>query len=534
MKNYIKFNTPINLIKKGFNKSNSLNNFFPKTTSNKIYKIRERYFSPNSLSIITTPKNKFNPNFNNFKTNYTSLLESLKANDVDLKEKKLDIKSLDNLLININKLKILSRQKNFFEQKKDNKMLIQTYENKIPNIIKYKKNPPNIFLDKRKFFSEKNDKNKNNNIFTEKYGQILENNPLFEEKKYLLPDLKLVNQILKLNRSSAKIENIKDISPMKLDKNYEQFINNKIKLNYNPNFNSPKIHRISVTFMVDNITKNILKRDKAIQIRKKIEAKKKNERYKKLIKELIEEMRDNIEEISVETIKIKKKVKEFLKDETNLNQITNIKEEFYNNFENRINFLFDCRRFPVIKNNLNRIKIKIRAAKDFEWDKLNILGNCTLNYLNKLRVKLQRELDEIMESGNQEIENQLILYQDITKINELKKKNEKSKKKVIVEDVTQEENETSIDYIINIMKKEIKLKKEENKENKEKEKSEREDNYNYEEFFINKSRPYKLIDFASEKLSYIIFHNKEYFDPFSKIFFQKNNFKRKNLPNIYI
>ena len=174
-------------------------------------------------------------------------------------------------------------------------------------------------------------------------------------------------------------------------------------------------------------------------------------------------------------------------------------------------------------------------SKDFEWDKLNILGNCTLNYLNKLRVKLQRELDEIMESGNQEIENQLILYQDITKINELKKKNEKSKKKVIVEDVTQEENETSIDYIINIMKKEIKLKKEENKENKEKEeKSEREDNYNYEEFFINKSRPYKLIDFASEKLSYIIFHNKEYFDPFSKIFFQKNNFKRKNLPNIYI
>ena len=125
-------------------------------------------------------------------------------------------------------------------------MLIQTYENKIPNIIKYKKNPPNIFLGKRKFFSEKNDRNKNNNVFTEKYGQILENNPLFEERKYLLPDLKLVNQILKLNRSSAKIENIKDISPMKLDKNYEQFINNKIKLNYNPNFNSPNIHRISV------------------------------------------------------------------------------------------------------------------------------------------------------------------------------------------------------------------------------------------------------------------------------------------------
>ena len=105
MKNYIKFNTPINLIKKGFNKSNSLNNFFPKTTSNKIYKIRERYFSPNSLSIITTTKNKFTSNFNSFKTTYFTIMESLKSNDVDLKEKKLGIKSLDNLLINIKHLK---------------------------------------------------------------------------------------------------------------------------------------------------------------------------------------------------------------------------------------------------------------------------------------------------------------------------------------------------------------------------------------------------------------------------------------------
>ena len=536
MKSDIKFHTPINLIKNDFNKSNSLTNFFPKTTTNKFYKIRERLFSPNSLSLMSSTKNKLTSNFNSFKTTYFTIMQNLKSNDVDLKETKLGIKSLDNLLINIKHLKKFSKQKNFFGRKKENKNEIKKNENKIPNIISYvksKKNQRKFHLGKPIFFSEKIDKNKNNNIFTEKYGKILSNNRLFEEKKYIIPNLKLVNQVLKINKET-KIENIKEILPMKLDKNYDEFIDKKIKLNYNPNFNSPHIHRISVNFMVDNITKNILKKDSIIKLRKKLEAQKQNERYRKLITELMAEMRDNMEDVSLQTMKIKKSVKEFLKDETNLNQVTNIKEEFYNNFENRINFLFDCRRFPVIKNNLNKIKLNIKTAKDYEWDKLNMLGNCTLNYLNKLRTKLQRELDEIKESGNKEMENNFKLYQDINKFKEKTTNNEKIKKRKKIKDIIQEENENSIDYIINIMKDEIKLKKEENKENKVKEKSDKEDLYNLEEFFVHKSRPYKVIDFASEKLSHFIFHNKAISDPNSKIIFNKNNIRRKNLPNIYI
>ena len=216
MKSDIKFNSPINLIKNDFNKSNSLTNFFPKTTTNKFYKIRERLFSPNSLSLMSSTKNKFTSNFNSFKTTYFTIMQNLKSNDVDLKETKLGIKSLDNLLINIKHLKKFSKQKNFFGRKKENKNEIKKNENKIPNIISYvksKKNQRKFHLGKPIFFSEKIDKNKNN-IFTEKYGKILENNRLFEEKKYIIPNLKLVNQVLKINKET-KIENIKEILPMK-------------------------------------------------------------------------------------------------------------------------------------------------------------------------------------------------------------------------------------------------------------------------------------------------------------------------------
>ena len=159
---------------------------------------------------------------------------------------------------------------------------------------------------------------------------------------------------------------------------------------------------------------------------------------------------------------------------------------------------------------MNKIKIETRSAIDIEWNKLNMLENCTLIYLNKLKTKLQRELDEIDIKENKEKEKQFKLYRDIGKFEEKNKKNQKSKKKRLNESDFQDDNNTSIDYIINLMKSEIKMKKEETEENTEKEKSEKEDMYDLEEFFVHKSRPYKKIDFANEKLTYIIFHKKDF------------------------
>jgi len=538
MQSNFSYKTPINSRRNWLNKSNSLSNFIPYSSSKKVYKIKERLYSPNSLSILSSKKNepKFNSNFNNFKTNYFSMMKNLILNDVDLNENKNSgIKSLDNLFTHMEHLKKVSKQNNFFEQKKVDENQYENYENKIPYIISYKKNKISnrqLILGKRLFFSEKKSRNTKKNL-DEKNNKIPVHNLLSkEENKENIPNLKLVNQILKLNKTSMKIENnIKEILPMKLGKKYDNFVERKIKLNYNPNYNSPNIHRMSINFMIDNITKNILRNSIYLKKLEKKQSKKYKEKKRKLNIELMEEMKDTVEDISYDLENIKKHVKIYLTDETKLNQITDIKEEFYDKYENKINFLFDCLRFPVIKNNLNKIKIETRSAIDIEWNKLNMLENCTLIYLNKLKTKLQRELDEIDIKENKEKEKQFKLYRDIGKFEEKKKKNQKSKKKRLNESDFQDDNNTSIDYIINLMKSEIKMKKEETEENTEKEKSEKEDMYDLEEFFVHKSRPYKKIDFANEKLTYIIFHKKDFYYSYSSI---KRDSTRKSLPNVFI
>lgn len=532
MQSSIIYKTSINSRRNVLNKSNSLNNLFPKSANKEEYKFRQQLIFVNSLSI--KPSRKYNTNFysnyNNYKTNYSSMIQNLISNDVDLKEgNKPGIKSLDNLFTNIKNLKKLSKSKNFFESKEIEENKKEINGKKYPNIISDKKNKKqykNISSEKRIFLSEKKKQNKKK-ILNEKQFPISIKEPSSEYKKDNILNMKLVNQILKFDKTKSKVENNnnnRDILPMKLGKNYNEFIERKIKMNYNPNFNSPNIHRMSLNFMLDKITKNIFNKNNKIK-KKKLEEKNKKEKKMKLDIELMQEMRDNIEELS-DLENIKKKVRLFLTDETKLNQITDIKEQFFDKFENKVNYLYDCRRFPVIKNNLNRIKIEI-TAKNHEWNKLNMLENCTIIYLNKLRTKIQRELDEIDEQENKEKEKQFRLYQDIGKFEE---KNNIAKKEIQIN-----ENENSIDYIINIMKNGIKLKKEDTEENEDKEKTDKEDLYNLEEFFVHKSRPYKTIDFANERLSYIIFHNKGFqcIDS-KKLFEDKIDYKSKSMANVFI
>ena len=532
MQSSIIYKTSINSRRNVLNKSNSLNDLFPKSANKEEYKFRQQLIFVNSLSI--KPSRKYNTNFysnyNNYKTNYSSMIQNLISNDVDLKEgNKSGIKSLDNLFTNIKNLKKLSKSKNFFESKEIQENKKEINVNKYPNIISEKKNKKqkqNISSEKRIFLSEKKKQNKKK-ILNEKQFPISVKEPSSEYKKDNILNIKLVNQILKFDKTKSKVEknnSNRDILPMKLGKNYNEFIERKIKMNYNPNFNSPNIHRMSLNFMLDKITKNIFNKNNKIK-KKKLEEKNKKEKKMKLDIELMQEMRDNIEELS-DLENIKKKVRLFLTDETKLNQITDIKEQFFDKFENKVNYLYDCRRFPVIKNNLNRIKIEI-TAKNHEWNKLNMLENCTIIYLNKLRTKIQRELDEIDEQENKEKEKQFRLYQDIGKFEE---KNNIAKKEIQIN-----ENENSIDYIINIMKNGIKLKKEDTEENEDKEKTDKEDLYNLEEFFVHKSRPYKTIDFANERLSYIIFHNKgfQYIDS-KKLFEDKIDYKSKSMANVFI
>ena len=139
------------------------------------------------------------------------------------------------------------------------------------------------------------------------------------------------------------------------------------------------------------------------------------------------ESKDKMEEMSLDLQHYKKAIKIFLTDETKLNQIY-IHEEFFDSFPNKINFLFDDRKFPTIKNNLNKIKIEIKTSGGYEWNRLNMIELSTLTYLHKLKAKIQRELDEIEENENKE--KQFKINQEIGKYDYKNNKKNKKKKKI--------------------------------------------------------------------------------------------------------
>ena len=494
MQKNILYKTPVNSRFIELSKNNSYNNINPKSDDKIIYKIRERLLTPKSLSILLSNRNnsKFNSNFHNYKSNYNYMINTLLSNDVELNEEKnFGLKSLDNLFTNIKNIKNSSLTKNkfFVNKKKDEKK----YEFIIPNLInkekKYviKKTPLSLH---KKIFSEK-ENNKTLRYFIEKKSE--------EKYKNLCVNLKLANQILKLNRIKLKHDKkiIKDLLPMKLDKNYDDFIQRKIILNYNPNFNSPKIHRMSINYMLEQITRNNLRTNTLFDNRRKLEEFKKEKKIK-LERELAREMLDKFEDVPVDFYKFKKSIRIFLIDETKLNQEIEMDGRFYDILENKINFLYDCLRLPVIRNNLHKEIMNIQVSKDKEWTKLNTLGNFTLVYLNKLKFNYQKEIDGAKEEDKN---TKIKFFEESTKLED-KNKNKKS-----------DENLSTIDYVINILKNEekcIKEKLEEKQNEGKKYKNEEEDLYNLEEFFFSKSSPYKKIDFANEKLSHIVFHNKKF------------------------
>ena len=71
-------------------------------------------------------------------------------------------------------------------------------------------------------------------------------------------------------------------------------------------------------------------------------------------------------------------IKKILKDEI-----------FYKKYENKINFKFDGLKLPVIKNNL----VKIIFDKEKEWNNINSIEHKTFQYLNLLKIKIQRHKD---------------------------------------------------------------------------------------------------------------------------------------------
>ena len=126
---------------------------------------------------------------------------------------------------------------------------------------------------------------------------------------------------------------------------------------------------------------------------------------------------DSFPDRNLEETYILKVVTDFLRSkDSKLNQVSIGKEDFYNSYENRINFIFDIIGVPCFKNHF----IKFNATKDLVINNIsnNLVESGIHYYLNKLRVKYQRQFDEKEEKKKMELINE----KNIKKQNTLKEK----------------------------------------------------------------------------------------------------------------
>ena len=107
---------------------------------------------------------------------------------------------------------------------------------------------------------------------------------------------------------------------------------------------------------------------------------------------------DIFKDINLEETKILKEVTDFLRSKDNkLNQIHTKKETFYNSLENKINFIYDIIGVPCFKNHFIQFKFMENISN-------NLVETGIHFYLNKLRVRYQREIDEKEEKKKIDLE----------------------------------------------------------------------------------------------------------------------------------
>jgi hypothetical protein len=190
-----------------------------------------------------------------------------------------------------------------------------------------------------------------------------------------------------------KIKVIKNDSiPMALRKDYLEFISKKRKIFFNPNNTSQYAHERYTDYLMQKIKKS--KSCKILQ--PNYVFKQKNP------KEEIIEMRDVVPSLQFNAQAIINQIKNMFSQESQLNY-TQINDEFFKNFENRINFIFDIYRVPIFKNNLVKIIIsKVKSLEIEEWNNINVINPTTWNYLNRLKSKIQKEKDEKLKKQKEE------------------------------------------------------------------------------------------------------------------------------------
>ena len=178
---------------------------------------------------------------------------------------------------------------------------------------------------------------------------------------------------------------MKKREPMVLTNKYKDFVRKMNDFNFSKYCRSPTdyAHKIRSKYFIDSVKENL----------------KKEERKNKLY--LLKEKEKNLDEIesrdkvfypSLELQKISKKIKLILGNQTKLNQFAE-PITFFDDFSNRINFLFDNYKPPHIKNNLTKITYYDLMNNDQKLFLMNRVGGSAIDYLSHAKVILQKEKD---------------------------------------------------------------------------------------------------------------------------------------------
>ena len=257
---------------------------------------------------------------------------------------------------------------------------------------------------------------------------------LISEKQNLIKNKKLKIKTFSQRPHSINNYSITSINDLVSDetysnkKIYDDYVNNKTKENkkmkykymLNPKYPirlkkiKPMIKEEIITFPIKINTKLFYRNRNFFNSKiSSTEQTKNSYNSNKLILELTkfklkeeendyDENYDSFQDRNINDYNLLKVITNFLRSKDNkLNQISIEKEKFYNSFENRINFIYDIIGVPCFKNHF----IKIIPNKDLIVENIsnNLVESGIHYYLNKLRVRYQRELDEKEEKRKLEL-----------------------------------------------------------------------------------------------------------------------------------
>ena len=185
-----------------------------------------------------------------------------------------------------------------------------------------------------------------------------------------IPKINTIKPSIKAKSSRTKISNIKE---------YNHYIINKLKANYNKKYDSSFYHNLNSDYLIKFIEK---KNKYILKHAKQYESEKKSGEFEK-------EEKDKVDDKNLGIVKLSNEIRDYLINQNKNSLIGKEAINFYSKKENIINFLYDINLLPNLRNNL--LKLTYDSNK---LNQINFIDHNSVRYLNIAKVKIQKNKDK--------------------------------------------------------------------------------------------------------------------------------------------